>query len=69
MQDTNFVATNGALASVGGKKVLRSVLTKEGREQRRQNKEAKRKVEEMREEDEAAKEKVEVEKDVAGVKV
>lgn len=53
-QTTDLAITNTTLASVGGKQVLSSVFTKEGREQRKENKAAKRKAALLKTEEGAA---------------
>lgn len=53
--NTTAVVTNkGALAAVGGKQVLSSLFTKEGREQRKQVKAVKKKARALKQEESAA---------------
>ena len=70
-QTTNAVVTESPLATIGGKHVLASVFTKEGREQRQEIKAAKKKAAELKAEEDAvvrsAKKEEEVKKKKAEV--
>ncbi|SPO23102.1 uncharacterized protein UTRI_01780 [Ustilago trichophora] len=52
--NTNLASTNTTLATVGGKQVLSSVFTKEGREQRKEIKAARKKAAVLKAEEDAA---------------
>ena len=53
-QTTDLATTNATLATVGGKQVLSSVFTKEGREQRKEIKAARKKAAVLKSEEDAA---------------